>query len=85
MDITQLQPGDTVFVICRNPHTQTVAQIQEAAVVDHPDHPGRTVLFLFEDYFPLTDDYVMAPSYEEAEELFNMYFNESASDYNPMS
>ncbi|MFA9557485.1 transcriptional regulator SplA domain-containing protein [Evansella sp. AB-rgal1] len=76
MDITHLQPGDSVYVICRNPHTQTVAEIQEAAVVDHPDHPGRTVLFLFEDYMPLTDDYAMFETYQEAEEMYNTYFHE---------
>ncbi|MBU9711150.1 transcriptional regulator SplA domain-containing protein [Evansella tamaricis] len=83
MDITKLQPGDTVYVICRNPHTQSVAQIQEASVVDHPDRPGRTVLFLFEEYFPLTDDYAMSTSYEEAKEMYNMYFNEE--DYDTLS
>ncbi|ADU29680.1 transcriptional regulator SplA domain-containing protein [Evansella cellulosilytica] len=80
MDITQLHPGDSVFVICRNPHTQSVAQIQEAAIVDHPDYPGRTVLFLFDDYMPLTDDYAMFNNYEEAEEMYNLYFNESDVD-----
>ncbi|MDG5786343.1 transcriptional regulator SplA domain-containing protein [Evansella sp. AB-P1] len=80
MDITQLHSGDSVFVICRNPHTQTVAEIQEASVVEHPDHPGRTVLFLFEDYIPLTDDYALFSSYQEAEEMYNMYFNETEID-----
>ncbi|MDQ0258029.1 transcriptional regulator of the spore photoproduct lyase operon [Evansella vedderi] len=80
MDITQLQAGDSIFVISRNPHTQSVAEIQEASVVEHPDYPGRIVLFLFEEYIPLTEDYAMFSSYQEAEDMFNMYFNEPDID-----
>ncbi|MCD8510997.1 MAG: transcriptional regulator [Bacillus sp. (in: Bacteria)] len=80
MDIAQLEAGDSVFVISRNPHTQSVAEIQEASVVEHPDHPGRIVLFMFEEYIPLTEDYAMFSSYQEAEEMFNLYFNETEMD-----
>ena len=32
------QAGDIVYVMYRNPHTYNVANIQEAAVVNDPDH-----------------------------------------------
>ena len=31
--------GDIVYVFYRNPHTQDVANIQEAAVVKNPENP----------------------------------------------
>ncbi|NCU16450.1 transcriptional regulator SplA domain-containing protein [Pallidibacillus pasinlerensis] len=30
-----------VYVVYRNPHTQNVANIQEAAVVRHPEQPDK--------------------------------------------
>lgn len=41
----EYRPGDIVYVMYRNPHTQNVAQVQEAAVVEHPDEPGELALF----------------------------------------
>ena len=78
MDIANLQAGDSAFVITRNPHTQSVAEIQEASVVEHPDHPGRLVLFLFEEYFPLTEDNAIFSNEKEAEEMYQMYFNDES-------
>ncbi len=40
----------------RNPHIQDVANIQEAAVVYHPEQPEQLALFLFETYYPITND-----------------------------
>lgn len=45
MNISELHSGDNVFVIQRNPHTQSVAHIQEAHVVDNPYSPGQLALF----------------------------------------
>ncbi|TMW70286.1 transcriptional regulator SplA domain-containing protein [Alteribacter natronophilus] len=75
MNISELSSGDQVYVIYRNPHTQNVAQIQEATIVDDPFHPGQMSLFLFEEYYPLTDEYAMYRSYQEAEHEYNQYFD----------
>ncbi|UCZ54249.1 transcriptional regulator [Bacillus shivajii] len=74
MNLNDLQKGDTVYVISRNPHTQTVAQIQEAEIVDNPDHPEKLSLFLFEEHFPLTEEYAIYSSFEEAEQMYHHYF-----------
>ncbi len=75
MNIQELRSGDQVYVIYRNPHAQTVAQIQEATVAEHPDHPGRLSLLLFEEYYPLSDEYAMYSSYQEAEKMYKQYFD----------
>ncbi|MBS4204570.1 transcriptional regulator [Bacillus sp. FJAT-49754] len=67
-------PGEIVYVIYRNPHTQNVANIQEAAVVNDPDNPGQLAVFLYETYYPLTDELAIYRSAEEAETAYNYYF-----------
>lgn len=71
------EPGDIVYVFYRNPHTQDVAQIQEAAIVKHPEKPEDLALFLYETYYPLTDDLAVFSSKEEAEQIYRKYFGES--------
>lgn len=68
------QPGDIVYVMYRNPHTQNVAMIQEAAVVQDPDHPGQLAVFLYETYYPLTDDMAIYRTEEEADAAYEHYF-----------
>lgn len=72
-------PGDIVYVLYRNPHTQNVAMIQEAAVVNDPDHSGQLAVFLYETYYPLTDEMAIYRTAEEAEAAYNYYFG--AVDY----
>lgn len=67
-------PGDIVFVLYRNPHTQNVAMIQEAAVVNDPDRPGQFAVFLYETYYPLTDEMAVYRTADEAEAAYNYYF-----------
>lgn len=64
------KPGQIVYVIIRNPHVQGVAQVQEAAVVNHPEHPGQLALFLHETYYPLTDELAVYPTASEAEQAY---------------
>ncbi len=40
----------------RNPHTQDVTIIQETAVVMNPDNPQELALFLYETYYPLSNE-----------------------------
>ncbi len=66
--------GDTVFVFYRNPHTQDVANIQEASVVSHPENPDELALFLYETYYPLTDEVAVYASEDEAEIAYQQFF-----------
>ncbi|MFC7319900.1 transcriptional regulator SplA domain-containing protein [Halobacillus campisalis] len=68
------QAGDIVYVIYRNPHTYNVANIQEAAVVHHPEHAGQLALFLYETYFPLDSDIAVYTSQAEAEMAYEQSF-----------
>lgn len=70
------QPGDIVYVFYRNPHTQDVANIQAAAVVNHPDHPNELALFLYETYYPLTDEVAVYTTKDEANDAFNFYYGD---------
>lgn len=67
-------PGDIVYVLYRNPHTQNVAMIQEAAIVNDPNNPGQLAVFLYETYYPLTEDMAIYRSEEEATKAYNYYF-----------
>lgn len=68
--------GDVVYVIYRNPHTQSVANVQEAAVVKNPENPEELALFLYETYYPLTDDLAVYSSEAEAEQVYNQSFGD---------
>lgn len=46
-------PGDIVYVFYRNPHTQDVANIQEAAVVNNPERPGEFRRFFVRNLLPV--------------------------------
>ncbi|MGE7839531.1 transcriptional regulator SplA domain-containing protein [Lysinibacillus sp. NPDC093712] len=67
--------GDIVYIFYRNPHIQDVANIQEAAVVNNPENPNELALFLFETYYPLTNDFVIFSSEMDAEQAYNQYFH----------
>ncbi|GAA0328239.1 splAB operon transcriptional regulator SplA [Bacillus carboniphilus] len=69
-------PGQVVYVMYRNPHTQSVATIQEAAIVNDPYHPDQLALFLFDAYYPITTELAIYTSKEEAEEAYQHYFGD---------
>ena len=68
--------GDSVFVFYRNPHTQDVANIQEAAVVNNPENPDELSLFLYETYYPLTNEVAVYASEAEAERAYQQFFGD---------
>ncbi|BCB02872.1 transcriptional regulator SplA domain-containing protein [Bacillus sp. KH172YL63] len=70
------QAGDVVYVIYRNPHTQSVANVQEAAVVHDPGNPHELALFFYETYYPLTDEIAVYPTETEAEEAYSQSFGD---------
>lgn len=67
--------GDIVYIFYRNPHIQDVTNIQEAAVVYHPEKPEELALFLFETYYPITNDMVIFASEMAAEQAYHQYFH----------
>ncbi|MED4206460.1 transcriptional regulator SplA domain-containing protein [Neobacillus mesonae] len=73
---TPYNPGDIVYVFYRNPHTQDVANVQSAAVVNHPDQPDQLALFLYETYYPLTNDTAVYASEADAIQAYEQYFGE---------
>lgn len=66
--------GDIVYCLYRNPHTQNVANIQEAAVVENPDQKGQLCLFLYETFYPINDEMAIYPTLKDAEAAYNEYF-----------
>ncbi|MCQ6274198.1 transcriptional regulator SplA [Bacillus sp. V3B] len=66
--------GDIVYVFYRNPHTQDVANIQEAAVVNNPENPNELAVFLYETYYPLSNEMAVYSTEEEAEQAYHYYF-----------
>jgi len=70
----QYNPGDIVYCIIRNPHAQDVANVQQAAVVQDPNNSNGLALFLYETYYPLTDDFAIYPTEHEAESAYQDAF-----------
>ncbi|MGD7052556.1 transcriptional regulator SplA domain-containing protein [Sutcliffiella horikoshii] len=71
---SSLQEGDIVYLFYRNPHTQNVASIQQANITANPYEDGQLSIFLYDTYYPLSDEFVFFTSLEEAEALYNDYF-----------
>ncbi|PXW82619.1 transcriptional regulator of the spore photoproduct lyase operon [Pseudogracilibacillus auburnensis] len=68
------QAGEIVYVIIRNPHAQDVAQVQQAAVVQHPENPNELALFSHENYYPFSEEFAVFKSEEEAEQAYEDAF-----------
>jgi len=72
--VESYKAGDIVYVFYRNPHTQDVANIQEATIVNNPESPGELALFLYETYYPLTNETAVYSSQVEAEQAYQQFF-----------
>lgn len=70
----EYQAGDIVYIFYRNPHTQDVANIQEAAVVNNPEDPQSLAVFVYETYYPLTNEMAVYATPQEAEAAYQEYF-----------
>lgn len=68
-------PGEVVYVIIRNPHAQDVANVQQAAIVHHPQESNQLALFLHETYYPLTNDVAVYRTEYAAEQAFQEAFS----------
>lgn len=75
MEVNQsFQPGEVVYIIIRNPHAQNVAHIQQAAVVENPERQNELALFVYETYYPLTEEVAVYKSADEAEAAYATAF-----------
>lgn len=82
MDIEQnYTPGEIAYIIIRNPHAQGVAQVQQAAIVHHPENPNKLALFLHDNYYPLTDEFAIFPTEAEAEAAYQEAFGSADGEY----
>ncbi|MCP1123886.1 MULTISPECIES: transcriptional regulator SplA domain-containing protein [Bacillus] len=70
--------GDIVYVFYRNPHTQDVANVQAAAVVNNPNTPNELALFLYETYYPLSHEMAVYSTEEEANQAYNYYYGDAS-------
>lgn len=68
------RPGEVVYIIIRNPHAQDVANVQQAAVVQNPEDPNQLALFVHETYYPLSEEFAVFSSEEEAEQAYHDAF-----------
>ena len=66
--------GDVVYIFYRNPHIQNVANIQEAAVVNNPNNPNELAIFVYETYYPLSNELAIYANVMEAEQAYRHYF-----------
>lgn len=74
MENKNYRAGDVVYVFYRNPHTQDVANIQAAAVVNNPEIADELALFLYETYYPLSNEIAVYSTEEEANQAYNYYY-----------
>lgn len=76
-DNTVYKAGDIVYVLYRNPHTQNVANVQQAAVVNNPENPNELAVFLYDTYYPLSNEMAVYPNEVEAEQAYRYYFEDA--------
>lgn len=74
IDITSAKPGDEVYVIYRNPHVPTVANVKAAEIVPHPKDPNALALFLNETFHVIEDDDALFSSSEAAQKAYEADF-----------
>ncbi|MET3506262.1 transcriptional regulator SplA domain-containing protein [Halalkalibacter oceani] len=73
IDLYELEEGQSVYIIYRDPQTPTASTIQQATVARDPDGTGRLALFLFDDYHIMEEDDALFTSYEEAETIYDQF------------
>ncbi|KGX87889.1 transcriptional regulator [Pontibacillus litoralis JSM 072002] len=74
MDPKEVQQGDDVYIIYRNPHTPTVANIKQAEIVQHPHQPNDVALFLHETFHVIEENDALFTSQEAAERAYQQLF-----------
>lgn len=77
IDMNNAKPGDEVYVIYRNPHVPTVANIKAAEIVQHPKDPNALALFLNETFHVIEDDDALFSTSEAAQQAYDEHFLDS--------
>jgi transcriptional regulator of the spore photoproduct lyase operon len=67
IDLKTIRPGDEVFVIYRNPHVPSVANIKAAEIVQHPKDPNQLALFINDTFHVIEDDDALFATAEGSE------------------
>lgn len=70
LEPNQIKSGDEVYVIYRNPHVPTVANIKAAEVVPHPRDENSLALFLNETFHVIEDDDALFASEDAAKQAY---------------
>jgi transcriptional regulator of the spore photoproduct lyase operon len=70
VELNDLTPGDEVFVIYRNPHVPSVANIKAAEIVQHPKDPNQLALFINDTFHVIEDDDALFNSAKDAEKAY---------------
>lgn len=74
LELSDFKPGESVYVIYRNPHIQNVASVQKATVVEDPNNHGELCIYLYETYYPNENGLAIFESESAAQDAFNYYF-----------
>nr|WP_263326143.1 transcriptional regulator SplA domain-containing protein [Neobacillus sp. Marseille-Q6967] len=74
IDIAGAKPGDEVFVIYRNPHVPSVANIKAAEIVQHPKDPNSLALFINETFHVIEDDDALFATSESAQQAYEDHY-----------
>ncbi len=78
--MNRFENGDIVYVLYRNPHTQNVAQVQQAAIVENPVNPGALSLLMHDTYYNLTDELAVFDTEFAAETAYEEAFGSFGHD-----
>jgi transcriptional regulator of the spore photoproduct lyase operon len=71
IDLSQIKPGDEVYVIYRNPHVPSVSNIRAAEIVQHPKEPDSFALLINDTLHVIEDDDALFVSEQAAENAYN--------------
>jgi transcriptional regulator of the spore photoproduct lyase operon len=74
VEVNNLTPGEEVFVIYRNPHVPSVANIKAAEIVQHPKDPNQLALFINDTFHVIEDDDALFNSAEDAEKAYEEWY-----------
>lgn len=70
MNLNNAKLGDEVFVIYRNPHVPSVANIKAAEIVQHPKDPSQLALFINDTFHVIEDDDALFTTSDAAERAY---------------
>lgn len=63
-----------LFMYFTEIHTQDVANIQAATIVNNPEKLTDLALFMYETYYPLSDETAVYATEEEANQAYDFYY-----------